>query len=482
MKPRLLLFCLVLVSASVSIFSGSNQRVSAIPLCENVFVTNNVSDTVSVVDRGTNTVAMETPVGSGPFAVAVSPDGATLYVVARSSNQLNVIDVATNTVTDTKSTGLFPYAVAVSPDGSKVFVANRGGDTISMYTATGNTLTPAQTIPLPSGLNGPSALVVSPSGTTLYVANDHSDSVDIINIATTTVTSRITGFDGPRGIVVSPNGQKLYVANYGGDTIRSYDLVSSTLSAPITVGYVPNGIAISPDGTRVYVANQIDNSVSVVNTSTNGTTSLAVSDGPYGIAVSQDGARVFVARAGSGAIAVIDTFNDANTVVANVSVGVTPTGIAVGACALSASVTSTQGRTLSVRGTGFNAGSTVNIYLDSSNVGTATANANGIVETTINDIDCSVNSGILSLESGLKAATTSANIQPCAPSTTTTTSTQVSPTTTLPVDVVVRTASNSLPDTGSSNTWVLVSSLALFVMGGVVRVRARYGPQGPRVR
>src|SRR5258706_4787745 len=100
---------------------------------QNAYITNQSSNTVSVMDTGTDTVIATIPVGVTPFGVAVSPDGSKVYVANISSNTVSVIDTATNTVSATITVGPPPpdicapicdMAVAGSPDGSKVYVTN----------------------------------------------------------------------------------------------------------------------------------------------------------------------------------------------------------------------------------------------------------------------------------------------------------------------------------------------------------------------
>ena len=50
------------------------------------YISNGASSTVSVVDTATNTVIATVPVGTGPGAVAVTPDGARVYVANESSS------------------------------------------------------------------------------------------------------------------------------------------------------------------------------------------------------------------------------------------------------------------------------------------------------------------------------------------------------------------------------------------------------------
>ncbi|MSY34723.1 MAG: hypothetical protein F2731_06635, partial [Actinobacteria bacterium] len=83
-------------------------------------------------DTATNAVTSIT-VGSGPFNVAVSPDGSSVWVTnygTGSGTTVSRIDTATNAVTSI-TVGSGPYNIAVSPDGSSVWVTNYGSGTVS---------------------------------------------------------------------------------------------------------------------------------------------------------------------------------------------------------------------------------------------------------------------------------------------------------------------------------------------------------------
>jgi YVTN family beta-propeller protein len=113
---------------------------SAQSLAQNAYITNQDSNTVSVINTATNTVTATIPIGVvEPNAVAVSPDGSKVYVTIPGSNTVLVIDTATNTVIATIPVGRAPQGVAVSPDSSKVYVANPGDDTVSVIATATNT-------------------------------------------------------------------------------------------------------------------------------------------------------------------------------------------------------------------------------------------------------------------------------------------------------------------------------------------------------
>ena len=59
-----------------------------------VFVTNEGSDTVSVIDAATNQVIKTVPVGKRPRGIGISPDGSEVYVAVSGENKIVVLDPA----------------------------------------------------------------------------------------------------------------------------------------------------------------------------------------------------------------------------------------------------------------------------------------------------------------------------------------------------------------------------------------------------
>jgi YVTN family beta-propeller protein len=111
-----------------------------------IYVANANSDTVSVIDTGTDAV-VETipcrpegrlPFGSGCNALAIAPDGGTLYVANGTNNCVAVVRLAAgssegdgrparSTLAGLIPTGWYSGAVLLTPDGKRLFVANIKG-------------------------------------------------------------------------------------------------------------------------------------------------------------------------------------------------------------------------------------------------------------------------------------------------------------------------------------------------------------------
>jgi YVTN family beta-propeller protein len=80
------------------------------------------------------------PVGNAPVGVAVTPDGSEVFVTNQGSNTVSVIDTATNTVTATIPVGIEGSGVAATPDGSKVYAVNTRDNTVSVIATATNTV------------------------------------------------------------------------------------------------------------------------------------------------------------------------------------------------------------------------------------------------------------------------------------------------------------------------------------------------------
>ena len=125
---------------SVSLFNvlnDANQKLAEVPVGVNpwcaaitpnnakVYVTNQGSGTVSVINAATRAVIKTIVVGTEPFGCVLNPDGSRLYVANFSSESVSVINTATDTVFSTIKLGLQgtkPRSLAVTADGTKVYV------------------------------------------------------------------------------------------------------------------------------------------------------------------------------------------------------------------------------------------------------------------------------------------------------------------------------------------------------------------------
>lgn len=192
-------------------------------------------------------------VGASPSQAIVTPNGAEVYVSNNVANTVSVISTATNTVTHTVPVGSSPDALAVSPDGSKIYVGQHGGNVTVIDTATKN-VTSINT------LGGPVRdLAITPDGSKVYLAMEFSG-LRVINTSTNNVSS-VSGIVCPEGVRVTPDGSTVYV-NYqcggpggsgGHDAVGRFDAATGAFLGSTTgLPNVGSRLTISPDGAQVW--------------------------------------------------------------------------------------------------------------------------------------------------------------------------------------------------------------------------------------
>ncbi|MFR9791020.1 Ig-like domain repeat protein [Streptomyces sp. MB22_4] len=132
----------------------------------------------------------------------------------------------------------------------------------------------------------------------------------------------------PTGVAITPDGTTAYVTNEGDNTVSVINTTTQAVTNTIPVGSVPFWATIAPDNSTVYVTNSGDNTVSVIDTATQTVTNtIPVGSVPLGIAISPDGSTLYVANSGDGTVSVINTATQ--TVTNTIPVGGTPFGVAI---------------------------------------------------------------------------------------------------------------------------------------------------------
>jgi YVTN family beta-propeller protein len=187
------------------------------PLNNRVYVTNRGSNTVSVIDGSIDTKLMDITVGKSPVGIAVNPSANWIYVT-NLDGTVSVIDGISNEVINTIQVGRIPYAVTVNPLSDRIYVADIGSNAVSVIDGETNRI--VTTIPVGKKPKGLAIDITDEGNNRLYVANYDSDSISIIDMTTNRVIGNITsGGDSPVGIAINPITEKLYVSNIASNTV-----------------------------------------------------------------------------------------------------------------------------------------------------------------------------------------------------------------------------------------------------------------------
>jgi DNA-binding beta-propeller fold protein YncE len=328
-----------------------------------------------------------------PFLVAVAPDGKHVYVscdcgsappnVAPPSGFnapiVSVIDTTTNSATAIFASTQFAdqgaRGLAITPDGSRVYVLGFTGTFFSasptifvVDTATNTVVTNI----VDARLSNPSQVAITPDGSRAYVVdntvhiidtNPASPTYNTIIAEVSTTLSPSTVF-GPSSIAITPDGSRAYLPGSTGFNPASVLVIDTNPSSPtynkiLALVGAPGGdsdalqlVAITPDGSRAYITQTANGAgpVHVIDTNPASATyntqlttiNIAPPNGPqasYGVAITSDGTRAYVTSnepfagcCGVVPVSVVDTNPTSptyNTVIALVTAGVGPIGVAI---------------------------------------------------------------------------------------------------------------------------------------------------------
>ena len=290
------------VTGTIAVGAGPTG-VAFLPDGSRAYVTNSSSNSVSVIDTATWTVAATISVSGNPTGIAASATRVVVNTTNATGHPITIIDPVTNTVTSTISLSaiLSDEGIAIKADGSVAWVVV-GTKLARVDLNTNNVVYSTDAV-----MNY-THLAIDPSSTYGFVTSYNSHTIsrfDISNLAF--VPSVPASSSAVIGLDYSPNGSTLYVADCGGASVLVYDVASLTLTASISVPGCPYGIDVDPTGSNVFVSRLSGGKVSVIDTSTNTVTEeISVGAQPKWLAVSPSGDALYVANYSSNSISVID--------------------------------------------------------------------------------------------------------------------------------------------------------------------------------
>jgi YVTN family beta-propeller protein len=291
------------------------------PDSKTVYVSNDLSNTVSVIDASTNTVTFTIPVPDNPDSVAVTPDGRTVYVVCFGFGSVAVIDPLTNVVTTNLGAGPVPGTIAVSPNGKLAYVPS--GSEIVVFDPTTNEYLPAIDPKFPLDAFD---VVFAPDSSRAFVlaGTDNSLRCGILGIDTSTqrVQRLVWGkLHDALSLTISPDGGTLYVgtvvqrSGVPRTEIAVYDIQDDQIKERILLpgANSPGGgqSAIMPDGRYLYVPHGQVMMIDTVSDRIVGPP-ISVGNEPFFVAIAPNGKTAYSVNAGgsgngtTGTVSVID--------------------------------------------------------------------------------------------------------------------------------------------------------------------------------
>ena len=162
------------------------------------FVCNMMDGTVSAIDVNAKTVMTTITVGNNPIGAWQGANNK-MYVDNEMSQTISVIDVATMANTGTINLGFTPGMVAYNNTDATVWVTDGTNGKVVIYKNTGGIWSVVSSITTAAGAHG---ISFTADYSKAYVTNQMAGSVSVIDVATKTKTTDIAVGSKPNGLVI----------------------------------------------------------------------------------------------------------------------------------------------------------------------------------------------------------------------------------------------------------------------------------------
>jgi YVTN family beta-propeller protein len=301
---------------------GGGFGVAWDPQSSDFFVSDYLTNNVSVVSGQNDTVVATIPVGNFPMGVAYAPSSGRIVVANFASDNVSLIRTSNDTVVSNPATGSGPTAIATGPGNGTIAVACARSQNLTELNSSSGRPTGSVSV----GMFPFDAAVDSARGE-LYLTDPPSSNVSVISTTTSRVVRSIPVGQGPSGVAWDPPSDLILVANEGSNNLSVISGVTGAVVRSVPAGTEPLGVAVDPTTSWAFISDLATDRVSVVNVSNGeGVGSVPVGSAPGAVAYDPEQERVFVANFGSDTVSVIDSRN--LTRLANITVGPGPDSLA----------------------------------------------------------------------------------------------------------------------------------------------------------
>lgn len=282
-----------------------------------IFVTNERSGDVTIIDGGDFKVLGTIPVGKRPRGIHASPDGKTVYVA------LSGTPIEGPPALDAQGNPILKKNSKADDDDDDDSKADKSADGIGIVDVAQKKLTGK----IPAG-SDPEEFVLSKDGTRIYVSNEDIKTASVIDISSGKVERIIPVGREPEGVGVTPDGKQFYVTCETGGEVFAIDTSSYQVVGHFSVPVRPRSVDFLANAAIGFIPSESKGQLNVIDTAAHlvlKTVDLPAGSRPMRVRVAPDNSRVYVSDGRAGTVSVIDTRSYA--VLATIKVGTRPWGI-----------------------------------------------------------------------------------------------------------------------------------------------------------
>ncbi|MGJ8604807.1 MAG: YVTN family beta-propeller repeat protein [Marivita sp.] len=303
---------------------------SSTALADEIWVTNEKDDTISVIDIDTLEVVRTLETGERPRGITFSKDFSVVYICASDSDAVQVMDPETGKILYDLPSGEDPEQFVLHPDNRHLYIANED-DAITTVVDTETRTVVAQ---IDVGIE-PEGMAVSPDGSIAITTSETTNMAHWIDTKTQTLFANTLVDSRPRHAEFVKDGTELWVSAEIGGTISVFDVATQTEKAKIEFDVAnihpdrvqPVGFEFTTGDTHAFVALGPSNHVAVVNAETYEVEDyILVGRRVWHMDFNRDRSLLFTTNGVSGDVTVIDVAS--RKAIKSIKVGRFPWGAA----------------------------------------------------------------------------------------------------------------------------------------------------------
>ncbi len=240
-------------------------------LADEIWVTNEKDDTISVIDIDTLEVVRTIPTGERPRGITFSKDHSVVYICASDSDAVQVMDPETGEILHDLPSGEDPEQFVLHPDNRRLYIANED-DAITTVVDTETRKVIAQ---IDVGIE-PEGMAVSPDGTIAITTSETTNMAHWIDTESQQLFANTLVDSRPRHAEFVKHGTELWVSSEIGGTITVFDVATQAEKGKIRFevqGVHPDrvqpvGFELTEDEKTAFVALGPANHLAVINADT----------------------------------------------------------------------------------------------------------------------------------------------------------------------------------------------------------------------
>ncbi len=277
---------MMMALAPLTVFATQNYQ---------IWVSNEKSGDVTVIDGGSNQVLATIPVGKRPRGIHAGPDGKTVYVA------LSGTPISAPPQLDAKGNPIFKRGK--DDDDDDDVKSDKSADAIGVVDVAGRKL-----IRKINAGSDPEEFALSKDGTKFYVSNEDVKTASVVNIASGKVEHIIPVGQEPEGVATAPDGKRFYVTCESGGEIYAIETAGYTAVGHFKVNVRPRSMAFLPGADIGFIPSESTGELNVIDTANLKVLkviALPPASRPMNVKTASNG-KIYVSTGRAGTILVLD--------------------------------------------------------------------------------------------------------------------------------------------------------------------------------